>query len=147
MKLGNKNFLIITFYFLFLNISFAEEKITSTPLINVDEIKPSFEILEEENESISTQNLKEKKNNKSLKSFQAILIGLDKITAKSSELIIIQLWIILINFQDNYRKILLFRFESLDQVYFGLYLSTYNSHFYCKLKEFLIAPKLLYNIK
>ena len=46
MKLGNKNFLIITFYFLFLNISFAEEKITSTPLINVDEIKPSFEILE-----------------------------------------------------------------------------------------------------
>jgi len=88
MKLGNKNFLIITFYFLFLNISFAEEKITSTPLINVDEIKPSFEILEGENESISTQNLKEKKNNKSLKSFQAILIGLDKITAKSSELII-----------------------------------------------------------
>ena len=88
MKLGNKNFLIITFYFLFLNISFAEEKITSTPLINVDEIKPSFEILEEENESISSQNLKEKKNNKSLKSFQAILIGLDKITAKSSELII-----------------------------------------------------------
>jgi len=73
MKLGNKNFLIITFYFLFLNISFAEEKITSTPLINVDEIKPSFEILEGENESISTQNLKEKKNNKSLKSFQAVV--------------------------------------------------------------------------
>jgi hypothetical protein len=88
MKLGNKNFLIITFYFLFLNISFAEEKITSTPLINVDEIKPSFEILEGENESNTTQNLKEKKNNKSLKSFQAVLIGLDKITAKSSELII-----------------------------------------------------------
>ena len=88
MKLGNKNLLIITFYFLFLNISLAEEKIISTPLINVDEIKPSFEILEDENESVSAQNLKEKKNNKSLKSFQAILIGLDKITAKSSELII-----------------------------------------------------------
>ena len=88
MKLGNKNLLIITFYFLFLKISLAEEKIISTPLINVDEIKPSFEILEDENESVSAQNLKEKKNNKSLKSFQAILIGLDKITAKSSELII-----------------------------------------------------------
>ena len=88
MKLGNKNLLIITFYFLFLKISLAEEKIISTPLINVDEIKPSFEILEDENESVSAQNLKEKKNNKSLKSFQAILVGLDKITAKSSELII-----------------------------------------------------------
>ena len=38
--------------------------------------------------SISTQNLKQKGVNKPLKSFQAILIGLDKITAKSSELVI-----------------------------------------------------------
>jgi hypothetical protein len=34
------------------------------------------------------QNLKEKKNVKKLKSSQAILIGLDKITAKSSELVV-----------------------------------------------------------
>ncbi len=89
MKLGNKNFLIIIIIsILTLNFSLAEEKIISTPLINVEEIKPSFETLEEENESISTQNLKEKKDNKPLRSFQAILIGLDKITAKSSELVI-----------------------------------------------------------
>ena len=89
MKLGNKNFLIIIIIsILTLNFSLAEEKITSTPLINVEEIKPSFETLEEENVSISTQNLKEKKDNKPLRSFQAILIGLDKITAKSSELVI-----------------------------------------------------------
>ena len=84
MKLGNKNFLIIIIIsILTLNFSLAEEKIISTPLINVEEIKPSFETLEEENESISTQNLKEKKDNKPLRSFQAILIGLDKITAKT----------------------------------------------------------------
>ena len=88
MKLGNKTFLIVIIFILSFNYSLAEEKITSTPLINVDEIKPSFESLEDEGEIFSTQNLKEKKTNKSLRSYQAILIGLDKITAKSSELII-----------------------------------------------------------
>ena len=40
-----------------------------------------------ENENISSiENLKEKKDSFNLKSSQAILIGLDKITAKSSEL-------------------------------------------------------------
>ena len=69
--------------------SSAEEKIISTPLINVDEIKPSFEEPSEENENVSlNENLKEKKNLNNLKSSQAILIGLDKITAKSSEFII-----------------------------------------------------------
>ena len=89
MKLGNRILLILTFLFLTLNSSFSEEKITSTPLINVEKIKPSFEELDEENENISyNQNLKEKKNATNLKSSQAILIGLDKITAKSSELVI-----------------------------------------------------------
>ena len=61
----------------------------TTPLINIEEIKPSFEELIDENENISlNQNLKEKKNLKNLKPAQAILIGLDKITAKSSELIV-----------------------------------------------------------
>ena len=89
MKLGNKLLLISSLFFVFIQFSFAEEKITSSPLINIDEIKPSFEELEKESESISNnKNLKERTNNKSLKSSQAILIGLDKITAKSSELII-----------------------------------------------------------
>ena len=72
-----------------IEVSFAEQKITSSPLINIDDIKPSFEELDEKNENInSMQSLKEKKNVKKLKSSQAILIGLDKITAKSSELVV-----------------------------------------------------------
>tara|TARA_B100001059_G_scaffold161132_1_gene160676 strand:- start:2198 stop:2725 length:528 start_codon:yes stop_codon:yes gene_type:complete len=91
MKLGNKIFLIsiLALYFIQTSFSFTEEKIISTPLINVEDIKPSFEEPSEENEnSSSNQNLKEKKNINNLKSSQAILIGLDKITAKSSELLI-----------------------------------------------------------
>ncbi len=89
MKLGNKVILIIILFFFSIDFLISEEKIISTPLINVDRITPSFEELQEENESISlNQNLKEKKGTNTLKSSQAILIGLDKITAKSSELII-----------------------------------------------------------
>ena len=88
MKPGNRIYLFFILLFLCSNL-LAEDKITSTPLINVEEIKPSFEELEEENENISyNQDLKEKKIIKNLKSSQAILIGLDKITAKSSELIV-----------------------------------------------------------
>ena len=89
MKLGNRINLILLLYFLTFNYSFSENKISSTPLLNVDEIKPSFEELIEEKESTSfSKNLKEKKDTTSLKPSQAILIGLDKITAKSSELIV-----------------------------------------------------------
>ena len=88
MKLGNKFFLFLILFFYYLS-AVAEEKITTTPLINVDQIKPSFEELLDENENItSNQDLKEKKNQSALKSSQAILIGLDKITAKSSEVIV-----------------------------------------------------------
>ncbi|MDC0409448.1 DUF2155 domain-containing protein [Pelagibacteraceae bacterium] len=89
MKLGNKIIKIFILFFFLLNISFAEDKILSTPLINVEQIIPSFEEPVEENENISiNQNLKEKKKPPELKSSQATLIGLDKITAKSSQLII-----------------------------------------------------------
>ena len=88
MKLGSKLF----FLFLLINsISYliAEENIVTTPLINVDEIKPSFENLDESNESItSNKKLKEKRSSQNLKSSQAVLIGLDKITAKSIKLIV-----------------------------------------------------------
>ena len=88
MKLGNNVFLILLFYSFFSNLLFSEEKIVTTPLINIDEIKPSFEELDDQENFSSNKSLKEKKNVKSLKSFQAVLIGLDKITAKSSELTI-----------------------------------------------------------
>ena len=89
MKPGNKIILIISLFLIFSNFSSAEQKITTTPLINIDQIKPSFENFDEKSEKVSSnKNLKEKKNIKNLKSSQAILIGLDKITAKSSELIV-----------------------------------------------------------
>ena len=61
MKLGNK---LIFFYFIFfINLSFAEDKITSTPLINLDKIKPSFEELNEKMKIYqSIKILKKKKN-------------------------------------------------------------------------------------
>ena len=90
MKLGNKIYYVLVFFYLFSNFSFAEEKITSTPLINLDKIKPSFEEPNEEIENLSTnKTIKEKKKfNKSIESSHAVIIGLDKITAKSSEIVI-----------------------------------------------------------
>tara|TARA_E500000178_G_scaffold268463_1_gene266105 strand:+ start:634 stop:1137 length:504 start_codon:yes stop_codon:yes gene_type:complete len=86
---GNKIYLIIFLIFKFPHFSFAEDRITTSPLINIEEIKPSFEELDEDNIGVySNQNLKEKKNRLNLKSSQAILIGLDKITAKSSEFVV-----------------------------------------------------------
>ena len=63
MKLGNKvNLLFILFFILFNLPSFAENKITSTPLINLEKIKPSFDELNDEVELSSTgQNIKKKK--------------------------------------------------------------------------------------
>ena len=89
MKLGNKILSIFFLAMISVEISFAEQKVTSSPLINIDDIKPSYEELDEKNDNINSSKIfKEKKNEKKLKSSQAILIGLDKITAKSSELVI-----------------------------------------------------------
>ena len=86
MKLGSKVLLIILFSF---NLLQAEQKITATPLINIDKIKPSFENLDLKDENnTSNKKLREKKIIKNFNSDQAILIGLDKITAKSSELVV-----------------------------------------------------------
>ena len=89
MKPGNRLLLAIIFYFIIFDFTLAEEKIVTSPLINVEKIKPSFEEPEQENDVISSnKKLKQKKSNINLKSSQAILIGLDKITAKSSKLIV-----------------------------------------------------------
>ena len=89
MILGNRIFLILVFLIISKNYLIAEDKIITSPLINIEKIKPSFETLEEESENTSTkQDLKAKKEKIKLKSSQAVLIGLDKITAKSSELIV-----------------------------------------------------------
>jgi len=90
MILGNRlYFFLFLFLFLFSKNIYAEQKITSTPLLNIDEIKPSFEDLDVNDENNSYyKELKEKKNIKNLSSSQVILIGLDKITAKSSRFVV-----------------------------------------------------------
>ena len=90
MKLGNKIYFFLILFLISNNISLAEDKIISTPLINLEKVKPSFEDLNEENDNlITSQNIKEKKKlSRTIKSSHATLIGLDKITAKSSELIV-----------------------------------------------------------
>ena len=89
MKLGNKFYLILILYLISIKYLIAEDRISTTPLLNVGEIKPSFEELDEVIENTSSkQKLKEKKNTPSLNLEQAVLIGLDKITAKSSKLVI-----------------------------------------------------------
>ena len=90
IKLGNKLIIFLISFIFSFNLSFADDKIISTPLINLEKIKPSFEEPNEENENSTTnQNLKEKKKLTNFTtSSHAVLIGLDKITAKSSELII-----------------------------------------------------------
>ena len=59
MSHGNKYliFFLISLIF-FQSLSFSEDKITSSPLINLDQIKPSFEELEVNEEIISGKSLK-----------------------------------------------------------------------------------------
>ena len=87
MKRGNNFKIIYSFLGLFFSSTIlAEEKILSTPLIYLNQIQPSFEVSDDENESFTTINpIKEKKNNKRINA-HAVLIGLDKITAKSSKI-------------------------------------------------------------
>ena len=89
MKLGSKIYFIFILCLFLPQISFSEEKIITSPLINIDKIKPSFEEIEEDEDNASSnKKLKEKGSFSNLKSSQAVLIGLDKITAKSSKLIV-----------------------------------------------------------
>ena len=62
-KRGNKLILIIISLLLISSFqSKSDDKITSTPLINLDNIKPSFEDVENEKDNISIKNeLKNKK--------------------------------------------------------------------------------------
>jgi len=88
MKPGNK-----TIYFIFLlnlfciSFSLAEEKIVTSPLINLEKLKPSFEEIEETiNEETSNESLRNKKKSSQKNTPTALLIGLDKITAKTSKI-------------------------------------------------------------
>ena len=91
MKVGNNIKIIHFFIFCFLfNSLNANEKISTTPLINLDQIKPSFEEVDEKNDNKTSDKMIKNKTGKKnlLPVSHAILIGLDKITAKSSKIIV-----------------------------------------------------------
>tara|TARA_Y100000591_G_scaffold272159_1_gene247564 strand:- start:423 stop:914 length:492 start_codon:yes stop_codon:yes gene_type:complete len=76
--------IFLTFYSL---RSLADDKILSAPLINLEKLKPSFEETDEAtDDTISNEVLKKKKLLPKNNSTSALLIGLDKITAKTSEI-------------------------------------------------------------
>ena len=93
MNLG-MNKIIVLIFIILINIELkAEDKINSVPLINLEKLKPSFEEVsasEIENE-IKNNNEIKNKNKKIVNSDKIIvnLIGLDKITAKTTKIDIV----------------------------------------------------------
>tara|TARA_X000000368_G_scaffold180507_1_gene142521 strand:- start:66 stop:572 length:507 start_codon:yes stop_codon:yes gene_type:complete len=90
MKLGNRFCFLFLTYLICNTPSFAEEKILSAPLINLDELKPSYEDDTDTNENLKNNQFilnKKKKLSKS-NSASVKLIGLDKITAKTTEILV-----------------------------------------------------------
>ena len=51
MKLGKINLLLIIFFFIFYTNLIADDKILSAPLINLENLEPSYENLENENKN------------------------------------------------------------------------------------------------
>ena len=94
MKLGNfKNFIFFLIFLFVNNLSvFAADKIESVPLINLDELSPTFEEDKDELEKIEKKNVNsnnvedtlEKSNTKKGNKIYINLKALDKITAKTS---------------------------------------------------------------
>ena len=91
MKLGNSKFILSIFLFFFCYpLLFAEDKILSAPLINLNELKPSFEEIDNSMDDISgNDSIKDKKEILPKNSISsAKFIGLDKITAKTLDITI-----------------------------------------------------------
>jgi len=94
MKPGNLKFIIILFALSYLNLSFviADEKIQSVPLVNLEELEPTFEedkdeLEKNEKSSLSLENSSEIIDNSKILGSNKIYINLtalDKITAKTS---------------------------------------------------------------
>ena len=90
MKLGKISLIFILFFFNIFNILFAEDKITTVPLINLENLEASYEnidtkeqnTLDEANLPLKEKKIKEKVN----KSTSVNIVALDKITAKTSDI-------------------------------------------------------------
>ena len=94
MKLGNFNFFCLLFILTNTFFVLAEDKIESVPLINLEELSPTFEEDKTELEKIKDKNITLNKSDdissesKSLKDDKVYinLMALDKITAKTSSI-------------------------------------------------------------
>ena len=95
MKLGNFNF-FLCFLLIFINGSpvFGDDKIESAPLINLEELSPTFEEDKIELEKLEDKNITSNKSNNILNKIKTSkddkiyinLEALDKITAKTSSI-------------------------------------------------------------
>ena len=89
MKLGKISLSILIFFNL-ITSSYSEEKIVTVPLINLENLQPSFEkedveiknILDDKNVTLKEKKIKEIKNESTI----IKLVALDKITAKTSNI-------------------------------------------------------------
>jgi len=87
---GKINFIIFLILLNFSITIFAEDKITTVPLVNLENLEPSFEKEDTDNKNISKKEditLKEKKILKlENKAIRVNIVALDKITAKTSNI-------------------------------------------------------------
>ena len=87
MKLGKISSFIIISIFSLCTLLLAEDKIISAPIINLENLEPSYENLESDKEAIINSGSEIKKRNIINKKGDNIkfvnLVGLDKITAKT----------------------------------------------------------------
>ena len=90
MKLGKINFFFFIFFINFFFLLYAEVKIITVPLINLENLEASFEEEDTKEKNISDEenlSLKEKKIKKvKSKSTRVNMVALDKITAKTSNI-------------------------------------------------------------
>jgi len=90
MKPGKFNFIFFLFLLIFPTIIFSEDKITSVPLISLENLESSFEKEDVENKNIPNNeniDLKEKKAIQiETKEIRVNIVALDKITAKTSDI-------------------------------------------------------------
>ncbi len=90
MKLGKISLLFILFLNNLITFSYAEEKISTVPLVNLEDLEASFDKEDAEEQKILNKEiliLKEKKIKESEnKSTRVNIVALDKITAKTSNI-------------------------------------------------------------
>ena len=90
MKLGKISLFFFLFFINFSSLSNAEDNIATIPLVNLENLKPSFEKEEVKNENILKEESLSFKEKKIIEIGNKItrvnIIALDKITAKTSDI-------------------------------------------------------------